>query len=60
MKPKDDDPSFLVLSVSVTDEGIGMSSEDAAKVLNGLIGARNATNQRLNPYGNGIGLVFCK
>lgn len=50
----------LMLTVSVKDEGIGMSREDAAKVFDGLGMSKNATNQRLNPYGNGIGLVFCK
>ena len=60
MRPLEDDPSFLVLIVTVTDDGIGMSSEDVAKVFDGLRGTRNETNQRLNPYGNGIGLVFCK
>ena len=35
VKPKVDDPSMLVLTVSVVDEGIGISDENLARVFNG-------------------------
>jgi len=44
----------------VADEGIGLSPEDAARVFDGLIENKDPTSSQLNPYGNGIGLAFCK
>ena len=58
--PKVDDPDMLVLTVSVTDEGIGMSEENLARVFNGEMLENNIMSQSLNPYSNGIGLLFCK
>ena len=60
VKPKENDPNQLVLTVSVADEGIGLSREDAARVFDGLIENKDPTSRQLNPYGNGIGLAFCK
>ena len=36
IKPKEKSPSELVLTVSVADEGIGISNEDIVKVFDGL------------------------
>ena len=58
--PKLDDPSQLILTVSVSDEGIGMSPEDASRVFDGPIENKDPTSRSLNPYSNGIGLAFCK
>ena len=52
-----DDPSVLLLTVSVADEGIGMSDEEIARVFDGRKVAKSSS---LNPYSNGIGLPFCK
>ena len=41
VRPLDDDPSQLVLTVKVSDEGIGMSDEEAAKVFDGMIENKN-------------------
>lgn len=49
-----------MLELKVRDEGIGMSAEEANQVFDGFQVTRNAESKRLNPYGNGIGLAFCK
>ena len=51
---------LLMLIVSVTDQGVGMDSEEAAKVFDGCFDNRSPLSKSLNPYGNGIGLSFCK
>ena len=58
--PKEGDPSLLVLTVSVEDEGIGMADEEIDRVFEGLKESNNQVNRTLNPYSNGIGLSFCK
>ena len=50
----------LELQVTVADEGIGMSEEEVNNVFSGKLDTRNIESKRLNPYGNGIGLSFCK
>ena len=60
VKPKVDTLDELMLEVSVTDKGIGISDDEATKVFNGFFDTRNLESKRLNPYGNGIGLSFCK
>ena len=57
---KEDYLDQLVLQLSVADEGIGMSPDDVARVFQGPILNRDANYEYLNPYGNGIGLAFCK
>ena len=49
-----------MLIVTVEDDGIGMKAEDVARVFDGPIQPRDANYEHLNPYGNGIGLAFCK
>ena len=48
------------IKVTVSDTGIGMSPEDAERVFDGFFATRNIDSKSLNPYGNGIGLHFCK
>ena len=60
MKPKENSHDQVILTVSVEDEGIGMSPEDVARVFNGPLLHLNSERESLNPYGNGIGLSFCK
>ena len=60
MKPKDNASEDLMLVVSVADQGIGMSNDEASKVFDGCHATRNLESKNLNPYGNGIGLSFCK
>ena len=60
VNPKADDPDQLLLTVSVSDEGIGLSPEDASRVFDGLIENKDPISRSLNPYSNGIGLRFCK
>ena len=50
----------LLLLVSVSDQGIGMKQEEIDRVFDGSLDKRSALSQSLNPYGNGIGLCFCK
>jgi len=50
----------LLLTVSVSDQGIGMKQDEIDRVFDGVIDKRSALSQSLNPYGNGIGLCFCK
>ena len=49
-----------MLEVVVADEGIGMSDDEASNVFEGFLVTRNHESKSLNPYGNGIGLSFCK
>ena len=37
-----------------------MSEEEVRNIFNGKLDTRNIESRRLNPYGNGIGLSFCK
>ena len=37
-----------------------MSEDEVRNVFNGKLDTRNIESRRLNPYGNGIGLSFCK
>ena len=46
--------------MDIADEGIGMSQEEVRNIFNGKLDTRNIESRRLNPYGNGIGLSFCK
>ena len=50
----------MLLEVSVKDRGIGMTSEEANRVFEGFTGSLNNESRMMNPYGNGIGLAFCK
>ena len=56
VKPRTDQLSGLMLSIAITDEGIGMSAQDCERVFDGFLVTRNQDSQNLNPYGNGIGL----
>ena len=49
-----------MIQVSVKDEGIGLSEQEVRDVFNTSFKTRNAESKSLNPYGNGIGLSFCK
>ena len=49
-----------MLEVSVKDQGIGMTSEEAKMVFEGFTGSMNNESRKMNPYGNGIGLSFCR
>ena len=60
MRANEDSLDQLVLEVSVIDEGIGMSSDEASKVFDGFLKTRNSESKSLNPYGNGIGMSLCK
>ena len=57
--PKVGSLNDLLLKVRVSDNGIGMSLNDLNKVFIGQ-DSQTAESRRLNPYGNGIGLSFCK
>ena len=48
------------LEVSVIDEGIGMTKDEANHVFTTSFKTKNPESKSLNPYGNGIGLSFCK
>ena len=48
------------MTVAVSDEGIGMKEDEVNRVFDGFLSRRNQLSQSLNPYGNGIGLSFCK
>ena len=52
--------AVMMLEVSVRDNGIGMTSEEANRVFEGFTGSLNNESRMMNPYGNGIGLAFCK
>ena len=58
--PKEDDPGLLILTVSVADQGIGMTDEDKDRVFDEFKGPINPSNRALNPYSNRIGLSFCR
>ena len=49
-----------MLEVTIKDEGIGMSADEAASVFDGFYQTKNQESKRMNLYGNGIGLSFCK
>ena len=49
-----------MLEVSVADQGIGMSEEDAARVFDPSFKTGDPGSKKLNPYGNGLGLQICK
>ena len=49
-----------VLEITVEDKGIGMSEDEIVGVFNGLYKTKNQASKSMNPYGNGIGLSFCK
>ena len=49
-----------VLQITVEDKGIGMSADEAASVFGGFYKTKNQESKSMNPYGNGIGLSFCK
>ena len=50
----------LMLKVSVSDKGIGMSEYDQNRLFQNFFKTRNTESIRMNPYGNGIGLSLCK
>ena len=50
----------LILAVSIIDTGIGMNEEEVRTAFDGKFDRRNGLSRSLNPYGNGIGLQFCK
>ena len=50
----------LLLTVTVSDQGIGMRQDEVERVFDGSLDKRSALSQSLNPYGNGIGLSFCR
>ena len=50
----------LLLEVCVTDTGIGMAAEQVSKVFVTPHHERSPESRKLNPYGNGLGLPFCK
>ena len=52
--------AVMMLVVTVKDNGIGMTSEEAKRVFEGFTGSLNNESRMMNPYGNGIGLAFCK
>ena len=58
--PKEDDPGLFVLTVSVEDQGIGMTDEDKERIFDEFKESINLANRTLNPYSNRIGLSFCK
>ena len=49
-----------MVEISVTDEGIGMSQDEANRVFEGSLKTGNVESKKLNPYSNGIGLSICK
>ena len=49
-----------MVEISVTDEGIGMSQDEANRVFEGSLKTGNDESKKLNPYSNGIGLSICK
>ena len=57
--PKDETEK-LILEVTVTDEGIGISEQDQSRIFDNFFKTRNTESRSLNPYGNGIGLSLCK
>ena len=58
--PRHDEPEELQVRVSVSDEGIGMKEDEVKRVFDGFLDKRSPLSKSLNPYGNGIGLSFCK
>ena len=50
--------SVLKLVVSVIDEGVGLSAEDAKHVFDPFY--KNMQHRNLNPKGVGVGLSICK
>ena len=53
-----EDNTFL--SVSVQDQGIGMTDEEIKNVFTPFNRSVNTVSQKLNPLGNGVGLSICK
>ena len=49
-----------LLQVSVKDTGIGIPEDQLPKIFDGISLNKNPMSKKLNPYGNGIGLLFCK
>lgn len=50
----------LFLSVTVTDSGIGIPPNETDLIFEEGYESSNPESRSLNPYGNGIGLSFCK
>ena len=46
--------------MSVKDTGIGISEDELPLIFDGLKLNKSPLSKKMNPYGNGIGLVFCK
>ena len=52
--------SGALIQVSVKDTGIGIPEDELPKIFDGISLNKNPLSKRMNPYGNGIGLLFCK
>ena len=55
-----DNSANSILEITVSDNGIGMSNDEASKVFDEIFQTQNQESRRMNPYGNGIGLSLCR
>ena len=60
LKTRQNIDGALILAVSVADQGIGIAAYEVDHVFDGFLETTNSESKALNPYGNGIGLQFCK
>ena len=60
LRSRHTDDEFMLLEVSVLDEGIGMTAHESQHVFDGFYETTNADSKALNPNGCGIGLQLCK
>jgi signal transduction histidine kinase len=51
---------MYTVSISLTDQGIGISKENQKQLFQPFFRVRNEENKSFNPNGNGLGLSICK
>lgn len=55
-----DEGELIGLKISVTDYGIGISSNDRQNIFKPFYKASDIKNRQMNPQSHGIGLSVCK